>query len=52
MPYNYKVLNEYIGTCNEICKLEQELKNKHKKHSYKPKLNFCGSYECFNQLFN
>ena len=50
MPYNYKVLNEYIGNCKEICKLEQDLKNKHKEHSYTPKNEFNGMYECFNKL--
>ena len=50
MPYNYKVLNEYMGTAQEISILENELKNKHKEHSYKPKNKFNGMYECFNKI--
>lgn len=50
IPYNYKVLNEYIGTAREISILENELKNKHKEYSYIPKNEFNGMYECFNKI--
>lgn len=41
---------EFIGNAEEIYKLETNLKQLNKQHSYLPLINFHGAKECFNKL--
>jgi hypothetical protein len=50
MPYNYKIVKLIEGTAEYISKLEIDLKNKNKEHSYLPNKSFNGRYECFNDI--
>ena len=48
MPYNYKVIDVFIGTAKNISELEVKLKNKHKDLKYCPDIKFEGMYECYS----
>jgi len=51
MPYNYKILYEFIDqNAKFICKLENKLKKENKNNKYKPCISFEGMYECFNKI--
>jgi len=50
IPYNFKVLQEIIGTAEYTHNLEKQLKRLNKKYKYLPKINFGGKYECFYKI--
>lgn len=51
MPYNYEVIKELIfDNAKDAYNKETELKRLNKKHSYVPKINFGGQYECFTSI--
>lgn len=50
MPYKYEVLNEFIGTAEEMYDLETKLKNMNKNNKYLPKIKFGGMQECFKEI--
>ena len=52
LPYNWEVIKFIEGSAKEISELETELKRNHKKHSYTPKKEFGGMYECYSSLIN
>jgi len=48
MPYQWKLLKEYIGSAEYISKLEHSLHAKFKEYQYKPEIKFAGATECFS----
>ena len=48
LPYNWSLINIINGSAREVSELEASLKSKNKKHSYTPKKEFRGMYECFS----
>lgn len=48
IPYEWKVVKEYLGTAEEISELEHSLHNKYREQQYMPLITFAGSTECFN----
>lgn len=50
LPYKWECLELYMGYAKDISKLETDLKNKHKKFKYVPKIKFNGMYECFSKI--
>ena len=47
MPYNYEIIDLYIGSAKEAYTREITLKRANKKHKYIPKIDFGGKHECF-----
>lgn len=48
MPYQWKLLQEHIGSAEYISNLEHELHRQFKEYKYIPIQNFTGATECFN----
>lgn len=50
MPYNYEVIETFIGIPQYISKLEDILKKFNKENKYLPLKKFGGRYECFSEI--
>lgn len=50
LPYNYEILKIIKGNCEEIFRLENDLKRINKEYKYIPILKFKGRNECFTQF--
>jgi hypothetical protein len=48
--YNYKILNEFIGTAEKMYNLETNLKRLNKENKYIPLIKFNGMQECFKEI--
>jgi ferredoxin-like protein FixX len=49
LPYNYVILEEFVGEALDICNLEIKLKSLCKEFKYIPAKNFNGMYECYTK---
>ena len=50
MPYFWETIKVIEGNGVEICELENQLHNEHKKYRYMPLIKFQGNYECFSEI--
>lgn len=50
MPYNYKIIEVYENTAENIFKLESKFKKINKNYKYIPRLKFNGIQECFTKV--
>jgi hypothetical protein len=51
MPYQFKIITDFISTPDNVFKKEIAIKRKYKKQRYIPKISFAGYSECYNISF-